>query len=146
MKKKSGGDKSNTIMPFSEFGFECGGTTPAEDAKLCLQKRAQEQNNLNQAGGNNLNCIEDTLDELVIPQFFITNPAGPVDSNLLSKSGNETNVKGKAQSEFDHYAFSGGKKTLRKKGGKRKKTLRKKGGNRKKTLRKKRGNTKNKLN
>lgn len=141
MKKKSGGEKNSNIIPLLEYGFNCGGTTPAEDARLCLQKKAQEQNNLNQTGGNNLNCQEETLDELVVPQFFITNPAGPVDSNLLSKSGNETNVKGKAQSEFDHYAFSGGKKTLRKKGGNRKKSLRKKAGNRKKSLRKKGRNT-----
>ena len=109
MKKKRGGNTN--VVPFSTFGFKCKGTTPAEDAKLCLQKKAEAQNKLNQLGGDNLKCNDDLdISDVVIPQFFIANPVGPVDSNLLSKTGNETNLKSISQSEFDHLAFSGGKK------------------------------------
>ena len=113
MKKKKGGNSN--VVPFSTYGFKCNGTTPAEDAKLCLLQKAEAQNRLNQLGGNTLKCNDELeTSDVVIPQFFIANPVGPVDSNLLSKTGNETNLNSIAQSEFDHHAFSGGKSRKKK--------------------------------
>ena len=115
MKKKRGGNNSSEVKtrarPFKTYGFENGGTTARDDSMRALNNKNKAQNKLNQSAGSNLKCNDELeRSDVVIPQFFIANPTGVINSNLLSKTGNKTNLRSISQSEFDHHAYSGGKK------------------------------------
>ena len=115
MKKRRGGKHSSEVKtrarPFKTYGFENGGTTARDDSMRALNNKNKAQNKLNQSAGSNLKCNDELeRSDVVIPQFFIANPTGVINSNLLSKTGNKTNLRSISQSEFDHHAYSGGKK------------------------------------
>ena len=138
MKKKGGSGNKPLVenfttynsVPNTKYGFLPGATDAQSNAKVFLGGIDTKQNNLNNihsGGSGNLPLGSSPIShglthngDILIPQFDEINPTSPINSNSASLTNNRVSITNQSNSRNDHYAFAGGKRSLKRKSIKRK--------------------------